>query len=238
MLATGVIREIEFAQKELNLPPRSRIATSEMDAALIDAVLQRQPLLTEVEQPDSRQHAYLNDWIRKPWGAERRVLSTDSLIRELGHTLFDAWLLRLIPQAQTSTHAHPKKETMLYTLEGRGELRVQGVSYRIRPGDYVILAKGVVHQTANIGLRPLVVVEVELPRDKFDIVRIDDPYSRPSQYEDASQALPPLHGRPEPYRFALAEGIELARSKRFIFAVPLSLTNAIRQIIEVRTPDS
>jgi hypothetical protein len=127
---------------------------------------------------------------------------------------------------------------MLYTVEGRGELRVQGLSYRILPGDYVILAKGVVHQTANTGLRPLVVVEVELPRDKFDIVRVDDPYLRPGRYEDLSHALPPLRGQPEPYRFFLAHGIELAGTKRFLFAVPLSLTNAIRQVIEVLTPES
>ena len=131
--------------------------------------------------------AYLNDFIPKPWGHEYRVYIDN---------LYDIWKLTIKPGHMTSTHCHPRKETVLICLAGHGRLRSSAGEQTVKSGDYVHIKKGAFHSTENIGNNDLDLVEVEMPRNKFDLVRVGDHYGRATKkYESEAldtQGLAPM----------------------------------------------
>jgi mannose-6-phosphate isomerase-like protein (cupin superfamily) len=112
---------------------------------------------------------YLDRLIHKPWGSEFRVYEDD---------LRDVWCLYIRPQHRTSLHCHPHKMTALLCLEGEGTLSTYGgVQYAMMPGAVLSIEAGAYHRVAagsgNTGLR---LVEIETPKDRFDLLRIEDDY--------------------------------------------------------------
>ena len=163
-------------------PPAQRVVhPTARDAA---RVLAHQPRGTVMrEAPGSSRDAYLDDLITKPWGHEMRVY--DDL-------LTDVWLLKLESGCRTSLHAHPRKDTCLICVDGEGAL-ITGADERIglTPGSVVHIHAGALHR--SVAETCLTLVEVETPRDKFDLVRIEDSYGRTgTRYED------PLKSQPQP----------------------------------------
>jgi mannose-6-phosphate isomerase-like protein (cupin superfamily) len=142
------------------------------------AVVLRHLPATEIrrELPGSAQHAYLDDCIVKPWGHEMRIYD-DRWI--------DIWQLRIEPGRGTSLHAHPRTDTFLVCIEGDGRL-VTGAGDEIPlfEGASVRIGPGALHASFSEG--GMTLIEVELPRDKLDLVRIEDRYGRAGKpYEDA-----------------------------------------------------
>ena len=139
--------------------------------------------------------SYLDRLIQKPWGSEFRVYEDD--VRE-------AWCLHLRPHRRTSLHCHPNKLTALICLEGSGTLSTcTGMHYALEPGVVLQIEPGAYHRSTSsaAGLR---LVEVEAPKDKFDLLRLEDDYrdvTEPYEGEehapfrlvdhDRSGALPP-----------------------------------------------
>lgn len=115
---------------------------------------------------------YLDGIIPKPWGHEYRVYAD---------LLYDVWKLSIDPGERTSTHCHPRKETALLCLSGRGRIQRLSRQHEVSTGDMVLLRKGVFHATENIGDTPLELIEVETPRNKLDLVRVRDKYGRQGQ---------------------------------------------------------
>jgi mannose-6-phosphate isomerase-like protein (cupin superfamily) len=136
---------------------------------------------------DFAKDSYLNEFIPKPWGHEYRVYIDN---------LYDIWKLTLTPGHRTSTHCHPRKDTVLLCLAGVGELKSATGEQTVRRGQTVHIKKGAFHSTANIGDEDLDLIEIETPRNKFDLVRVGDHYGRTAtQYESEGlnvHALPPL----------------------------------------------
>ncbi len=112
---------------------------------------------------------YLDGIIPKPWGHEYRIYAD---------ALYDIWKLKLLPGQSTSMHCHPRKETALLCLAGQGKVQIWEQSYLVEAGNCIHIRKGVFHATENIGDSPLELVEVETPRNKFDLVRANDKYGR------------------------------------------------------------
>lgn len=111
----------------------------------------------------------------KPWGHEYRIYID---------TVHDIWKLSLKAGHKTSTHCHPRKDTILLCLSGSGRLRSCDDEQVIYAGDYVHIKKGAFHSTENIGNDSLDLIEVEMPRNKFDLVRSTDHYGRAqTEYE-------------------------------------------------------
>jgi hypothetical protein len=125
--------------------------------------------------------------------------------------------------------------------------------YIVSPGEFFLLGKGVFHATENIGETELHLIEVEIPRNKLDLVRAQDLYGRSgSSYEQK-----PLPSRIEPlqpcsripgarirttcllsqYRFGVSSGAEIISSQQeqedLLFFVPLRLMHAMKQTIRV-----
>jgi mannose-6-phosphate isomerase-like protein (cupin superfamily) len=124
--------------------------------------------------------SYLDRLISKPWGSEFRVYED---------AFTEVWWLHITPQHRTSLHCHPNKLTALLCLEGKGTLTTcTGLHYALEPGVVLQIERGAYHRSASSDTA-LTLVEVETPKNKFDLVRIDDDYRDVTEpYEGASHA--------------------------------------------------
>lgn len=120
------------------------------------------------EPPD--QDSYLNGFIMKPWGHEYRIYCD---------YLFDIWKLAILPGESTSMHCHVRKDTVLICMSGHGTTSfLTGEAVPVSPGKCVYIGRGVFHRTQADEDGPLDLIEVENPRNKFDLIRIGDDYGR------------------------------------------------------------
>src|SRR5260370_34306305 len=121
----------------------------------------------------------------------------------------------------------------------------------IKPLDYIYIGKGVFRSTENSSDVPLELVEVEVPRNKLDLVRLADKYGRSGKcYETKCLdcSLYTLHhGQLVPgskirkaclynaYRFEVRAGMDILCRPidKMLFIVPLSVNNAIEHQIQV-----
>lgn len=142
--------------------------------------------LFRTESPDPE--SYLNGFIEKPWGHEYRIYCD---------YLFDVWKLCLHAGESTSMHCHVRKDTVLFCLAGHGTTNfIDDETVDLLPGRFVYIERGVFHRTKAASESDLHLVEVENPRNKFDLLRVGDDYGRVSNgYEPsatAHEALGPM----------------------------------------------
>ena len=169
------------------IPLQRVLRCTARDAARLLAHL---PPVAEREVPGTAGHAYLDGYIVKPWGHELRVYD-DAWV--------DVWRLAIEAGKGTSLHAHPRKETSLICIGGAGVLETGA-------GEQIALAEGIVVHIRPCALHRtftdegVSLIEVELPRDKFDLVRIGDSYGRTGQRYEGAEAAErepcPLHPHP------------------------------------------
>lgn len=129
-------------------------------------------LLNSIGTENFEKDTYLNGLIKKPWGCEYRIYADN---------LYDVWRLHLNPNSKTSMHCHPRKDTMLLCLEGNGVTTfLDGHEIKLSQGETIFIKKGVFHST-KAGTQGLSLIEVENPRNKFDLIRFEDSYGREKQ---------------------------------------------------------
>lgn len=197
-------------------------------------------LLLNFEQFASDSH--LDNLIAKPWGCEYRLYSD---------SFYDNWQLEILPGQSTSMHCHPRKETVLLCLEGTAKFHTLTETHALKTMDFVRIHKGAFHATQNIGDSVLKLVEIETPRNKFDLVRAKDKYGRQGLlYETQTlerklaaleriDLIPDAKSRTSSidnkYRFGVKAGRDIICSpdEGLIFVVSLGLNNAIAQDIQV-----
>lgn len=163
-----------------------------------------------VGNEDQARDAYLNELISKPWGREYRVYADHFL---------DIWHLRIEPGHSTSMHAHPRKTTYLLCLAGQGQTKTMNGSVPVRAGTILRIGRGAFHATScGPDDDPLMLIEVETPRNKFDLVRLEDNYRRAGVgYETNSTELPTP---PKSYaRLPNASFCEVSPCKCFSFSI-------------------
>jgi mannose-6-phosphate isomerase-like protein (cupin superfamily) len=187
----------------------------------------------------------LDGLTNKPWGQEERIYAD---------ALYDVWHLEIAPGQQTSMHCHPRKATALLTLSGLGTVHLlQHPVCSLEPLKVLHLGRGVFHQTRNVGTEPLHLIEVEVPRNKYDLVRLHDAYGRTGQgYESPPEtshtrlcALTQHPHRPgarlrthclhQHYYFAVKRGEQVACQPKpgHLLSVCLALHLALAQRIQV-----
>tara|TARA_R110002074_G_scaffold196401_1_gene363226 strand:+ start:9009 stop:9698 length:690 start_codon:yes stop_codon:yes gene_type:complete len=124
--------------------------------------------------------------VKKPWGYEYLVYENDKI---------GIWFLHINENQSTSLHCHPKKDTGLIVLDGISEITCLPSTLpegkRIVQGlDRTSLRRGLFHSTKSLS-NPLLLLEVETPKDKHDLVRLSDNYGREYKaYEDESFEVP------------------------------------------------
>lgn len=105
--------------------------------------------------------------VKKPWGSEREIWLTPE---------FSMWRLTIEQGQETSMHCHPSKTTLLIVEKGNVVFGTLGIEFPVHEGKSVLIERGVFHRTrAPLGA---VVVEVEWPPNRCDLVRLEDKYGR------------------------------------------------------------
>jgi len=218
---------------------QTRISRSVVDETELTDLLRATATSLQAEQFESTAHEYLDDVLSKPWGYEFRVYADD---------LYDVWKLCLRPGQGTSIHCHPRKETALLCLAGTGRMSFLHGDQPVVEGDVALMGKGVFHGIENTGSGDLHLVEVEVPRNKFDLVRLRDRYGRQeTQYENERQEtdallrsghLTPLSKfrtsvRRDGFRFGIRAGLDVVTrpDPGLLFAVSLSVGDALDHAI-------
>ncbi|MFC6066173.1 cupin domain-containing protein [Streptomyces ochraceiscleroticus] len=191
------------------------------------------------------EESHLDRIIPKPWGYEYRAYVDD---------FFDLWSLRIDAPHGTSVHVHPRKLTYLLCLGGQGVtsgLRREDI--RIGAGSILRIAPGAFHGTRNAGDEPLELIEVEVPRNKFDLIRLQDDYNRVGTAYESESVEQPQNAmrvvrsfpnarmrRQSPdrrFRFELRTGTDIfyRRRKEDLFHIPLCVSGVVESDVEILT---
>ena len=157
----------------------ARIDAGDEDVAMLDSLLRRGARVGN-ENLDADRH--LHELIPKPWGREYRAYADDFL---------DVWHLQIDPGHATSMHTHPRKTTYLLCLAGEGTMTTLRGALPVRAGTVLRIGRGAFHSTSSEAPQePLMLVEVETPRNKYDLLRLCDGYQRVGTgYEQKATAL-------------------------------------------------
>jgi mannose-6-phosphate isomerase-like protein (cupin superfamily) len=187
-------------------------------------------------------HEHIDHLIPKPWGFEYRVYVDDFL---------DVWQLAIDPGHGTSMHVHPRKLTYLLCLGGTGVTETLAGEIPVYQGLVLRIAGGVFHSTRATGDGPLHLVEVEAPRNKFDLIRLRDSYQRENtQYEaehrpTASAPLRAVPYLPETrmrtnspdggFRFEIRSGMDIfyRRNPEDLYHIPLGVGGVVHRDLEI-----
>ena len=126
--------------------------------------------------------SYKDVVVKKPWGKEYLVYENENL---------GIWFLHIEKDQSTSTHCHPKKNTGLVVLEGLAEVSFLKNMISLKGVDKIMIFKGRFHSTQALSPGGALILEVESPQDKRDLVRLEDKYGREKQpYESAKYEFP------------------------------------------------
>jgi quercetin dioxygenase-like cupin family protein len=116
-----------------------------------------------------------NSIVKKPWGYEYLAYENNDV---------GLWILNIKKNQSTSMHCHPTKTTGLVVLDGIAEISFLSDKRILQGLDKVMIRRGLFHQTKALSDEVLL-LEIETPKDKDDLVRLSDKYGRESKpYED------------------------------------------------------
>ncbi len=107
--------------------------------------------------------------VKKPWGYEYLIFQ---------NSLVTVWILYLKKGCQTSVHCHRDKKTSILVLSGEAVCSTLTEDIERQPGQGVVLEKGVFHRTKSISADGTLVMEIETPANKRDLIRFQDDYGR------------------------------------------------------------
>ena len=111
----------------------------------------------------------LDYFVPKPWGREYLCWRSKSCA---------IWLLELNNSASTSFHCHTKKNTGLIVLDGKIQLSLINSEYVLNPLEKINIFRGRFHSSKCISENGAIMLEVEAPVDKRDLIRWEDNYGR------------------------------------------------------------
>lgn len=144
-----------------------------------DQLLLKQQLENGIPKNQGQPLDYKNLVVVKPWGFEFLVFDNG---------LCALWLLFIKNQQMTSVHCHPKKSTTLITLSGNAVCQTLFTRDFLAEKSSIILDKGVFHSTKSMSEEGLFLLELEVPVEKADLVRLKDQYGRSKEgYENTSK---------------------------------------------------
>jgi mannose-6-phosphate isomerase-like protein (cupin superfamily) len=93
-------------------------------------------------------------------GAIIRELASPSISALTRHSLAE---IRHPPGTASQEHYHREAEEVYYVLEGQGEIRVDGQTESLEPGDAVTIVPGQRHKVRQQGERDLVMLVTCVP---------------------------------------------------------------------------
>ena len=107
----------------------------------------------------------------KPWGYEYTIYRH---LNKLSVTY-----LKIKKNHRTSLHCHPKKKTGFILLDGKVEVMIGFYEKKIlKAPDKLMIRPGLFHSTKSLSKKNSIVLEIETPINKNDLVRYKDNYGR------------------------------------------------------------
>lgn len=140
----------------------------------------------EAVTPPPAQFDFSDRVVSKPWGYEYPFYLSGSSAM---------WLLHLRPGQMTSMHCHVRKTTTLIVLDGSIKCRTLSSEADRFSGQGARIGMKAFHQS-EAGADGAILLEVEAPVDKYDLVRLKDTYGRQRLgYEgpESTQSMPSGH---------------------------------------------
>ena len=110
-----------------------------------------------------------NSKVIKPWGYEYLAYQNN----EVG-----LWILHITPNHSTSMHCHTKKTTGLIVLDGQIQISFIGDNTTLNKLDKRMIRRGLFHSSKSISDFETILLEIETPNNKSDLVRLTDNYGR------------------------------------------------------------
>jgi len=107
--------------------------------------------------------------VNKPWGYEYLMFENEFVA---------IWILFLKKDQSTSIHCHPRKRTSLLVLSGNVCSSTLDTSFNLKELDGLMIENGVFHSTKAQSPEGALIMEVETPPDKNDLLRLKDNYGR------------------------------------------------------------
>lgn len=127
---------------------------------------------------------YQNVIVRKPWGYEYLMYQNEHV---------GVWFLSIRQGGRTSLHCHPNKKTGLILLNGEAKVSFLNDSKQFKALSKLNIGKGIFHSTAAVSEGGVSVIEVETPREKENLVRLDDEYDRDQVAYEGPEAMIPMN---------------------------------------------
>jgi mannose-6-phosphate isomerase-like protein (cupin superfamily) len=121
--------------------------------------------------------------VRKPWGYEYLMYQNSHI---------GLWCLHIDKNCKTSLHCHPGKKTGFILISGQTRVSFLNGSVEFKAPSKLMIRQGLFHSTTALSEGGAVVLEVESPPDKTNLVRLDDEYGRKEQPYEGSEAESPL----------------------------------------------
>tara|TARA_B100000989_G_scaffold298957_1_gene291394 strand:+ start:21276 stop:21950 length:675 start_codon:yes stop_codon:yes gene_type:complete len=118
-----------------------------------------------------------NSKVIKPWGSEYTIFK---------NSVSSTKLLRINKNKGTSLHCHPIKKTGFILIKGSVEVDLGFYNKKkLKSLSRLMIRPGLFHSTKNFEDETAIILEVETPIDKDDLVRFKDDYGRENKpYED------------------------------------------------------
>ena len=127
-----------------------------------------------------------NLMVKKPWGEEYIICKTNNSA---------AWHLKINSRKKTSLHCHPKKKTGFILLDGKVEVMIGFYEKKILTApDKLMIRPGLFHSTKALSKKDSIVLEIETPINKGDLVRYKDDYGRVNKPYEGKKKMKKLNG--------------------------------------------
>jgi len=120
--------------------------------------------------------------VPKPWGYEYLIFENEKI---------GIWWLHIRNNEATSLHCHPNKTTGLILLKGEAKVSFLSDTHPMPEFSKIMIREGVFHSTQAVAESGADIVEVEVPKDKENLVRMADIYGRKGKhYESLGECIP------------------------------------------------
>lgn len=134
-------------------------------------------------EPTPQSPDYLGVVVNKPWGYEYLMYQNDAV---------GVWYLHIEAGARTSLHCHPRKKTGLILLSGEATVSFLNDSVNLKALSKLMIRPGLFHSTSALSPEGIALLEIETPRVKENLVRLEDEYGREGKPYEGTEATVPL----------------------------------------------
>lgn len=120
--------------------------------------------------------------VNKPWGYEYLMYENRNIA---------LWYLFIEYKKQTSLHCHPDKKTGLILLSGKVQVEFLNTSLKLKALDKLMLRAGLFHSTKALSSRGSIIIEIETPPHKYNLIRLEDKYGRKGKPYESKKCMIP-----------------------------------------------